>query len=149
MIIVIAGFWSLKTTDFINKNAVLGRFARISLTETTTESRLTIWKMSWQGFKEKPVFGWGQENFNLVFNKYYEPILYKQEPWFDRAHNVFFDRLTTNGIFGLLSYIGLLGVALYYLWAKRRKTGLSVEDSAIFGSMFIAYFSITYLFLTI
>ena len=140
MIIVIAGFWSLKTTDFINKNAVLGRFARISLTETTTESRLTIWKMSWQGFKEKPVFGWGQENFNLVFNKYYEPILYKQEPWFDRAHNVFFDRLTTNGIFGLLSYLGLLGVALYYLWAKRRKTGLSVEDSAVFGSMFLAYF---------
>ena len=114
-------------------------FARISLTETTTESRLTIWKMSWQGFKEKPVFGWGQENFNLVFNKYYEPILYKQEPWFDR-YNVFFDRLTTNGIFGLLSYIGLLGAALYYLWAKRKNTGLSVEDSAIFGSMFIAYF---------
>ena len=140
MIIIVVGFWSLKTTDFINKNAVLGRFARISLTETTTESRLTIWKMSWQGFKEKPVFGWGQENFNLVFNKYYEPILYKQEPWFDRAHNVFFDRLTTNGIFGLLSYIGLLGAALYYLWAKRKKTGLSIEDSAMFGSMFLAYF---------
>ena len=110
------------------------------MTETTTESRLTIWKMSWQGFKEKPIFGWGQENYNLVFNKYYEPILYKQEPWFDRAHNVFFDRLTTNGIFGLLSYIGLLGAALYYLWAKRKNTGLSVEDSAIFGSMFLAYF---------
>ena len=119
---------------------MLTRFAGISMTEGTTESRLTIWKMSWQGFKEKPVFGWGQENFNLVFNKYYEPILYKQEPWFDRAHNVFFDRLTTNGIFGLLSYIGLLGAALYYLWAKRKNTGLSVEDSAMFGSMFLAYF---------
>ena len=140
MVVVIIGFLFLKTTDFIKNNAVLGRFARISLTETTTESRLTIWKMSWQGFKEKPVFGWGQENFNLVFNKYYEPVLYKQEPWFDRAHNVFFDRLTTNGIFGLLSYVGLLGAALYYLWAKRKKTGLSIEDSAMFGSMFLAYF---------
>ena len=75
-----------------------------------------------------------------MLKKYYEPILYKQEPWFDRAHNVFFDRLTTNGIFGLLSYVGLLGAALYSLWAKRRKTGLSVEDSAIFGSVFLAYF---------
>lgn len=140
MAVIIAGFLLLKTTDFVKKSQVLNRFAGISLTEGTTESRLTIWKMSWQGFKEKPVFGWGQENYNLVFNKYYEPILYKQEPWFDRAHNVFFDRLTTNGIFGLLSYIGLLGAALYYLWAGRRKTGLSVEDSAIFGSMFLAYF---------
>ena len=126
-------FLFLKTADFVKNSAVLTRFAGISMTEGTTESRLTIWKMGWQGFKEKPVFGWGQENFNLVFNKYYEPILYKQEPWFDRVHNVFFDRLTTNGIFGLLSYLGLLGVALYYLWAKRRKTGLSVEDSAVFG----------------
>lgn len=140
MAIIIGGLLLLKTTDFVKTNPVLSRFANISLTETTTESRLTIWKMSWQGFKEKPILGWGQENFNLVFNKYYDPILWKQEPWFDRAHNVFFDRLTTNGIFGLLSYMGLLGVALYYLWAKRKKTGLSVEDSAIFGSMFLAYF---------
>jgi len=138
--VIITGFLFLKTTNFVKTSPVLSRFAGISLTEGTTESRLTIWKMSWRGFKEKPIFGWGQENFNLVFNKYYEPILYKQEPWFDRAHNVFFDRLTTNGIFGLLSYMGLLGIALYYLWAKRKKTGLSVEDSAIFGSMFLAYF---------
>ena len=140
MVIIIAGFLFLSKSDFVKNSQVLNRFANISLTEGTTESRLTIWKMSWAGFKEKPIFGWGQENFNLVFNKYYEPILYKQEPWFDRAHNVFFDRLTTNGIFGLLSYVGLLGAALYYLWAKRKKTGLSVEDSAIFGSMFLAYF---------
>ena len=140
MVVIIGGFLFLRTADFVKKSAVLNRFANISFTETTTESRLTIWKMSWQGFKEKPIFGWGQENYNLVFNKYYEPILYKQEPWFDRAHNVFFDRLTTNGIFGLLSYIGLLGAALYYLWAKRKNTGLSVEDSAMFGSMFLAYF---------
>ena len=138
--VIITGFLFLKTTNFVKTSPVLSRFAGISLTEGTTESRLTIWKMSWRGFKEKPIFGWGQENFNLVFNKYYEPILYKQEAWFDRAHNVFFDRLTTNGIFGLLSYMGLLGIALYYLWAKRKKTGLSVEDSAIFGSMFLAYF---------
>ena len=140
MVIIIGGFLFLSKSDFVKNSQVLNRFAGISLTEGTTESRLTIWKMSWRGFKEKPVFGWGQENFNLVFNKYYEPILYKQEPWFDRAHNVFFDRLTTNGIFGLLSYFGLLGAALYYLWANRKKTGLSVEDSAIFGSMFLAYF---------
>jgi len=140
MAILIGGFLFLKNADFVKNSQVLNRFSGISLTEGTTESRLTIWKMSWQGFKEKPVFGWGQENFNLVFNKYYEPILYKQEPWFDRAHNVFFDRLVTNGIFGLLSYLGLLGAALYYLWANRKKTGLSIEDSAIFGSMFLAYF---------
>ena len=66
--VIITGFLFLKTTNFVKTSPVLSRFAGISLTEGTTESRLTIWKMSWRGFKEKPIFGWGQENFNLVFN---------------------------------------------------------------------------------
>lgn len=140
LIATVASFWFLKNSAFMKSSPVLSRFASISFRETTTESRLTIWKMSWQGFKEKPLLGWGQENFNLVFNKYYEPILYKQEPWFDRAHNVFFDRLTTNGIFGFLAYLGLLGTALYYLWAKRKESGFSAQESAVFTGMFLAYF---------
>ncbi|RJQ32773.1 tetratricopeptide repeat protein [Candidatus Parcubacteria bacterium] len=137
---MIAGFWFLKDAKFVEKSPVLNRFSRISLQERTTESRLTIWKMSWEAFKDKPLLGWGQENYNLVFNQYYEPVLYKQEPWFDRAHNVFFDRLTTNGLFGFLAYIGLLGAALYCLWAKRAVSGFSTKESAIFTGAFVAYF---------
>lgn len=96
--------------------------------------------MSWQGFKEKPILGWGPENFNLIFNKYYEPILWKQEPWFDRAHNVFLDRLTTNGFLGLLAYLGLFTFALYYLWFPWKKNNFSRSDSVILTSMFTAYF---------
>lgn len=140
LIAIVASFWFLKNAAFMKNSPVLSRFASISFRETTTESRLTIWKMSWQGFKEKPLLGWGQENFNLVFNKYYEPVLYKQEPWFDRAHNVFFDRLTTNGIFGFLAYFGLLGTALHYLWIKRKESGFSAQESAMFTGMFLAYF---------
>ena len=58
-------FLFLKTADFVKNSPVLSRFAGISMTETTTESRLTIWKMSWRGFKEKPIFGWGQENYAI------------------------------------------------------------------------------------
>jgi tetratricopeptide (TPR) repeat protein len=96
--------------------------------------------MSWQGFKEKPIFGWGPENFNLVFNKYYEPILWKQEPWFDRAHNVFLDRLTTGGFFGLLTYLSLFAFAFYYLWFPWKKKNFSRSESIILTSMFAAYF---------
>ncbi|MBU2109637.1 O-antigen ligase family protein, partial [Patescibacteria group bacterium] len=86
LIVVLTGlFFSLRSSDFIIKNPVLTRFAGISLTETTTQSRFVIWGMSWEGFKERPILGWGPENYNLVFNKYYEPVLWKQEPWFDRA----------------------------------------------------------------
>jgi len=148
IIVLMAGFLFFKDSQFIKQSRVLSRFSEISFQETTTQSRLVIWKMSWEGFKEKPVLGWGPENFNLVFNKYYEPILWKQEPWFDRAHNVFLDRLTTTGFLGLLAYLGLFAFALYYLWSPGAnlarggfpKNNFSRSDSIVFTSMFAAYF---------
>jgi O-antigen ligase/cytochrome c-type biogenesis protein CcmH/NrfG len=164
LVVLLGSFWLSRHSDFIQQSPVLARFSGISFQEATTQSRLVIWKMSWEGFKEKPLLGWGLENYNLIFNKYFQPILWKQEPWFDRAHNVFLDRLTTNGILGLIAYLGLFSSGLYYLWlhpvrnrkqeippdlqrtnqisngVKRKKLGFSVYDSAILTSMFAAYF---------
>lgn len=134
------GFYFARNSNFIKNSLVLSRFSNISLEETTTQSRFVIWKMSWEGFKERPILGWGPENYNILFNKYYEPVLWKQEPWFDRAHNVFFDRLTTNGIFGLLAYLGLFGSATYYLLFRRKRFGFSVAESSILVSLLAAYF---------
>ncbi len=139
MLLASGGFMLAKNSSFVKSSPVLSRFASISMKETTTQSRFVIWGMAWKGFKEKPILGWGPENFNLVFDKYYEPILYKQETWFDRAHNVFFDRLTTNGILGLFAYLAIFISAFYYLLFKKR-SGLSVYDSAILSGLLVAYF---------
>ena len=105
LVLLVFVFILVKDQPFIRNNYVLSRFASMSFTDTTVDSRFTIWGMSWRGFQENPVFGWGPENYNLVFNKYYEPNLYKQEPWFDRAHNVMFDWLIHTGIVGFVSYL--------------------------------------------
>src|SRR3989338_267112 len=129
-------FFALRNTDFINKNYVLKRFSDISLKEQTVKSRFTIWGMAFEGFKEHPIFGWGTENFNLVFNKYYKPQLWPQEPWFDRAHNVIFDWLIHGGILGLLAYLGAFILGLYTLW-KKQSDKLA---KAVFTALFAAYF---------
>ncbi len=52
------------------------------------------------------LFGWGQDHFNYLFQKFYEPrYLQFNRVWFDRAHNKIFDVLTTNGLLGLLAYL--------------------------------------------
>jgi O-antigen ligase/cytochrome c-type biogenesis protein CcmH/NrfG len=117
VIAVVAIFISIKNTPFVQHNKVLSRFAQIGLADAGP--RLSIWKMAGQGFKERPILGWGQENFNYVFNKYYDPKLYSQEQWFDRAHNVFFDWLIAAGILGLLGYLSLFALAFYYVWGRR------------------------------
>ncbi len=129
-------FLGFKDTPFIQSNQILSRFAAISWQDFTDESRYFIWQMSWQGLKEHPLLGWGPENYNLVFDKYYHPALWGKEPWFDRSHNVFFDWLINAGVFGLAAYLSLFGLALYYVW--RSKEDLVIK-SLITGFL-VGYF---------
>lgn len=132
------GFWLVKDVEAIRQSPVLGRFASISLSDTTTESRLTIWQMSYQGAVERPVLGYGPENFGMVFNKYYEPKLWRSEPWFDRAHNVVMDWLVNTGFVGLVIYLAIFAVIKLAIWKNRKEFGL--ERSAVLLGIMTAYF---------
>ena len=101
MILLVGGFFTIKNTEFAQKSPILSRFTSLSVESIQNQPRWTIWGMALEGAKERPLLGWGQENFNLVFNKYYQPELYGQEPWFDRVHNIFLDWLIAGGILGV------------------------------------------------
>lgn len=137
-VVLIGGFISIRDTQFVRESPVLSRFASISLDEKTTRSRFMVWNMAYEGFKERPVLGWGMENFNYVFNKYYNPKMYDQEQWFDRAHNVFFDWLIAGGLPALLAYLALFACAVYCIW--RRAHSLSVSEKAVLTGLLGGYF---------
>lgn len=134
--VLVGGFFMARNTAFVKDSDVLSRLATISLEGGS--ARFMVWNMAFEGFKEKPILGWGQENFNLVFNKYYDPGMYAQEQWFDRAHNVFFYWLIAGGILGLLAYLSLFISALYLLWAKIED--LPVVSKSILTGLFAGYF---------
>jgi len=100
-------FWMMRNTELVQSNQVLRRITNYSLQEGTIQARFHIWGQSWKGFLERPILGWGQENYYLVFQKYYDPKLWSDEPWFDRSHNIFFDWLIHAGIFGLVAYLAM------------------------------------------
>ncbi|MCK4744744.1 O-antigen ligase family protein [Candidatus Parcubacteria bacterium] len=126
MIISIIFIFANKNSSFVQNTTAIKRIASISLKDTTTETRMLNWKIGWQGWKDKPVFGWGYENFNIVFNKYFPPQFIKgpsSELWFDRAHNSVVDVAVASGTAGLLSYLALFITAFYMLWAKFKSSG--------------------------
>lgn len=131
-VLFVGGFMAVRNAEFVRQSPVLSRFAAISFTEQTTKSRLMVWDMAFQGFKEHPVLGWGMEGFNYVFNKYYNPAMYDQEQWFDRAHNVFFDWLTSAGALGLLAYLSLFASLLYLIWRRGGERSV-LEKSVLTG----------------
>ena len=111
----------------------------------TFTSRLLNIKMSLSGARERPILGWGQDNYFYVFAKHNDARMYAQEPWFDRTHNVFMDWLIAGGIVGLLVYLALYFSAIWTIWfskyAKSHKNTRSefLEKSLLTG-LLIAYF---------
>ena len=137
-VIVLSGlFWAVRDASWIQRIEPLARIASISLSDGTTSSRFMNAGMALKGFEEKPLFGWGQENYAIVFDKYFDPNMYGQEPWFDRVHNIVFDWLVAGGILGLLAYLSLYATALLALW---RSGAFSHIERSILTGLFAGYF---------
>jgi len=152
IIIVIGSLAFFKESPFIKDRALLSRFAALATFDrveiekfatTQGKSRFGIWGIAYEGFKERPILGWGQDNFNYVFNEHYDPNIYDQEQWFDRAHNVFFDWLIAAGALGLLSYLGLFVTAFVAIWRSRaheKDLHLLFSDKVLLSALLVAYF---------
>lgn len=119
LVIICGGVFLARESSFVQHDATLSRLVNISISDPETHTRLVIWHMALQGFQERPVLGWGQEGFNYVFNKYYEPILYGQEPWFDRAHNMYLDWLLAGGAPALLLFLAFSAMASLALYRSK------------------------------
>ncbi len=138
LVVALGLFTLIKNTSFVQSSPVLSRFAELSLSEFKKQGRYYVWPMAIKGFVERPILGWGQEGFNFVFNKYYDPRMYTQEPWFDRAHNTFLDWLVAGGVPGLASYLLILFSVVAYVF-KANESFLTKEDKAVVFGLLSAY----------
>ncbi|MBV9159852.1 MAG: O-antigen ligase family protein, partial [Candidatus Kaiserbacteria bacterium] len=96
LVIAVGGFWLIRDAAWVQKIGFLQRLATISTSDNTVKARFLNWSIAWKGIEERPFLGWGQENYAIVFDKYYDPRMFAQEPWFDRVHNIIFDWLVAG-----------------------------------------------------
>ena len=121
----------------------LGRFAGVSFNDATLQTRLISAGVSLKAINPanesigRSLVGYGPENFNIAYNKYYNPEYMRYEPlWFDRAHNKVFDVLVMNGALGLIAYLGIW-VSLFYLAFRRvKEKGYAVAMLFFSGAYF-------------
>ncbi|PJE64624.1 MAG: hypothetical protein COU90_02170 [Candidatus Ryanbacteria bacterium CG10_big_fil_rev_8_21_14_0_10_43_42] len=145
LVLLIIGFMSVgglfmsRESVFVQSRPLLTRFANISLSSATAESRFTIWRMAWEGFKERPILGWGPGNFIIPYATYYDPNLFGNEPWFDRVHNMHFEWLVTTGIIGFTAYVGLWGSVVILLWRLWRRNVFDSITVSLLAALFTAY----------
>lgn len=117
------------------ENIPESRVLQISLSDSSAQTRFWVWQEAWQGFLERPILGWGPENFTPVFDKFFNPNFYvpgqNSETWFDRAHSVYFDYLAETGILGLLSYLGMFFMFYWEFIKKAHKRTAAEEKHSV------------------
>ncbi|MFC1612275.1 O-antigen ligase family protein [Patescibacteria group bacterium] len=85
-----------------NKYWDFERIASISFSEASGVQRLILWKIALKSSMAHPILGWGLENIDYAFDRYYDAELLKfgvNQTWADRAHNlsmIFFRHETTS-----------------------------------------------------
>ncbi len=104
------------------------------INHTTITTRFLNWHMAWHGFLEKPLLGWGPENYRLASDAHFEPALSNfslAETHADKPHNFFLEIAVTSGLLGIITYIFLIGIlcaTLLFLW---KKNGISSAQLSV------------------
>ncbi len=133
-----------KNTPFVQDSPYLRRITNFSASNYTVQTRFWAWQAGMKGWSENPktiLVGWGPENFNIPFSKYFNPKFFAgpgSETLFDRAHNMFVEVLVTMGLLGLIAYVGLFVIILRSLWRLKEKPEFRIPAIG-FIAMIIAY----------
>jgi O-antigen ligase/tetratricopeptide (TPR) repeat protein len=138
LVIFSLGFLILSNTDLARHDRVLSRFVTM-FSDLSVQSRIHVWKMAWEGVKERPILGWGQENFIAIYTRN-TISSYSRPSWMDRAHNVIIDWLVNAGALGLLSYLAIFGTTFYVLWKKHREKDISTGSLITIMTTLTVYF---------
>ncbi|MCK4520791.1 O-antigen ligase family protein [Candidatus Parcubacteria bacterium] len=133
-----------KDQPWLKEKPLLARFSNMTQ-GSSFQSRLQSWQIGFQGFKEKPILGWGTENYSIVFSKFYNPkILSYSNEWFDRPHNKTLETMVNTGILGLLAYLSIFGAVLFKLFKKIKDNKdnkvIVLSCSCLIGLLFAYFF---------
>ncbi len=143
VIIFISVLYIFRSSDFVKKLPAIGRAVNTTFSDIETSPRWIAWNIAIESWKEKPIFGWGPNNYFYAFNKYYNSRSLDfgyGETWFDNSHNIILNTLSVQGAFGLLIYFGLYIVAIFSLIKAYRNKVIDYHFMLIGGGFLVAHF---------
>jgi len=105
----------------------------------SSEIRRVVWKGALRIFRKYPLFGSGVETFAYAYYQF-RPIehnlLSEWDYLYNKAHNEFLNILACQGIFGLLSYLLIIGLFLFYAIRVIKKSPISQYLNILISLLF-------------
>jgi O-antigen ligase len=125
--------FSSRNSSWIKSYPTIRRLARTSL----EEHRFMAWRAASRSILDRPLLGWGLENYRNAFDRYAPADIFagkKPENWYDRAHNLILDIGTTAGFLGLGAYLSFHFLILKFLisnWFRTKDKANSILIACI------------------
>jgi len=123
----------------IQKSELLSRLSGVSFKSISNDPRVMIWGVALDAARARPILGWGPENFIIPFAQFYNPNLFGNEPWFDRAHNMLLEWFVAAGIIGLIVYLAIFLSVGWIIYRLMHMGVLSQSEAVIVVSLVVAY----------
>lgn len=106
----------------------------------TVNMRQAIWSAGAEGVAERPLAGWGPENFDLVFGRHVA-VAKIDLAVHDRAHSQLLETAATQGLLGVLPYLGIWLFAFYAVVRIAGALGAGQRIPVLFvGAALMAHF---------
>ena len=153
LIVISAGFMVFSYSDLTKNSGDISAFNAQQLnplerniyrfttmfSHYSINTRLEAWEMALNAVKERPLLGWGQENFIAVYTVNPIPLVH-EHIWMDRAHNIVIEWLVNAGFLGLFSYLALFASAFYFIRQAFNKKTIKRPEAVTLFIALIVYF---------
>ena len=132
--------------DTAGSGDLFSRMAKVGSGDASVTSRVTIAAVGIRAFAARPILGWGQENFDVAYDRHLTANVEAFNPglsssYISHSHNKIVDELVTKGVLGLLSY---MFVWIYMAWVIVRRVETQGARDQVFnlfvGGALIGYF---------
>lgn len=139
-VLMVGVLYSFRKTDFVKNLPAVGRTLNTGLEDVKNSGRWIAWEIALEAWRERPIFGWGPNNYFYAFNLHYQARSLEfgyGETWFDNAHNIVLNTLAVQGFIGLVVYLAVFVFAGLVLvgGVKTKKTD---RVFAVIGVGFLA-----------
>jgi O-antigen ligase len=102
-----------------------------SPTDDNVATRLVLWDISWQVFKDHPVFGVGMGDYSIVAKEYLND---RKVLTVVDSHNIYLQLLATRGLAGFLPFVVFWILLFRVLFDARRS---AVQNGTRFGEHYV------------
>ena len=110
---------------------------RVHLDSPTVQGRLRAWQAGLDGIAERPLLGWGPENYSVVYGRFATGYGATGQPH-DQPHAKLVEVAATTGASGLALWLALWGLALLVLLRAARAMARQDRAFTVFAAAALA-----------